>query len=89
MTVAGARETVNSQVVQKPKREKDYTYHKEKMLLCKQAKKGIPLQAKQADWLEEIDEEIVKQELEAHVTPPFLNIAAEANLGYYFKVQQS
>ncbi|GJT27697.1 putative reverse transcriptase domain-containing protein [Tanacetum coccineum] len=56
MTVAGARETVNSQVVQKPKREKDYTYHKEKMLLCKQAKKGIPLQAKQADWLEEIDE---------------------------------
>nr|GEY64891.1 hypothetical protein [Tanacetum cinerariifolium] len=34
---------------QKPKRVKDYTYHKEKMLLCKQAKKGIPLQAKQAD----------------------------------------
>ncbi|GJR32327.1 hypothetical protein Tco_1108559 [Tanacetum coccineum] len=52
--------------VRKPKREKDYTYHKEKMLLCKQAKKGVPLQAKQADWLEEIDEEIVKQELEAH-----------------------
>ncbi|GKF96584.1 hypothetical protein Tco_0292405, partial [Tanacetum coccineum] len=23
------------------------------------------------------------------VTPPFLHIAAEANLGYYFKVQQS
>ncbi|GKC09748.1 hypothetical protein Tco_1001358 [Tanacetum coccineum] len=28
-------------------------YHKEKMLLCKQAKKGVPLQAEQAD--EEID----------------------------------
>ncbi|GJT71714.1 hypothetical protein Tco_1031000 [Tanacetum coccineum] len=33
----------------KPKRMKDYTYHKEKMLLCKQAKKGVPLQANQAD----------------------------------------
>nr|GEX50763.1 hypothetical protein [Tanacetum cinerariifolium] len=28
----------------KPKRAKDYTYHKDKMLLCKQAEKGIPLQ---------------------------------------------
>ncbi|GKD99751.1 gag-pol polyprotein, partial [Tanacetum coccineum] len=50
----------------KPKRVKDYTYHKEKMLLCKQAEKGIPLQAKQADWLEDTDEEIDEQELEAH-----------------------
>nr|GEW72152.1 hypothetical protein [Tanacetum cinerariifolium] len=44
----------------KPKRAKDYTYHKDKMLLCKQAEKGIPLQVKQSDWLvdtyEEIDE---------------------------------
>nr|GEU82786.1 hypothetical protein [Tanacetum cinerariifolium] len=32
----------------KPKRAKDYTYHKEKMLPCKQAEKGFPLQAKQA-----------------------------------------
>nr|GFD17659.1 hypothetical protein [Tanacetum cinerariifolium] len=32
-------------------RVKDYTYHKEKMLICKQAEKGVPLQAKQADWL--------------------------------------
>ncbi|GJX30276.1 hypothetical protein Tco_0238355 [Tanacetum coccineum] len=29
----------------KPKRVKDYTYHKEKMLLCKQVKKCVPLQA--------------------------------------------
>ncbi|GJR22672.1 hypothetical protein Tco_0971199 [Tanacetum coccineum] len=28
----------------KPKRANDYTYHKEKMLLCKQAEKGVPLQ---------------------------------------------
>ncbi|GJW50909.1 hypothetical protein Tco_0092260 [Tanacetum coccineum] len=50
----------------KPKRAKDYTYHKHKMLLCKQAEKGVPLQAEQADWLEDMDEEVDKQELEAH-----------------------
>ncbi|GJU68593.1 integrase, catalytic region, zinc finger, CCHC-type containing protein [Tanacetum coccineum] len=86
MTVAGARETVGSQVVQrtriqcfnckkfghfakkcrKPKRVKDYSYHKEKMLLCKQAEKGVPLQAEQADWLADTDGEIDEQELEAH-----------------------
>ncbi|GJS99196.1 retrovirus-related pol polyprotein from transposon TNT 1-94 [Tanacetum coccineum] len=83
MTVAGARETVGSQVVQqtgiqcfnckgyghyakecrKPKRVKDYAYHKEKMMMCKQAEQGVPLQA---DWLEDTDEEIDEQELEAH-----------------------
>ncbi|GJT91934.1 retrovirus-related pol polyprotein from transposon TNT 1-94 [Tanacetum coccineum] len=51
---------------QKPKRVKDYTYHKEKMLLCKQAEKGVPLQAEHAYWLEDTDEEIDEQELEAH-----------------------
>nr|GFA79578.1 hypothetical protein [Tanacetum cinerariifolium] len=29
----------------KPKRIKDFTYHKEKMLMCKQAEQGVPLQA--------------------------------------------
>ncbi|GKE29283.1 hypothetical protein Tco_1444667 [Tanacetum coccineum] len=60
--VAGTRETVGSQVVQ----AKDYTYHKDKMLLCKQAKKGVPLQAEQANWLEDTDEKVDEQELEAH-----------------------
>nr|GEY31514.1 hypothetical protein [Tanacetum cinerariifolium] len=50
----------------KPKRVKDYTYHKEKMLLCKQAEKGFLLQEEQADWLEDTDEEVDEQELEAH-----------------------
>nr|GEU91975.1 hypothetical protein [Tanacetum cinerariifolium] len=50
----------------KPKRAKDYMYHKEKILLCKQAEKGVPLQVEQADWLDETDEEIDEQELEAH-----------------------
>ncbi|GKC13697.1 hypothetical protein Tco_1010479, partial [Tanacetum coccineum] len=36
------------------------------MLMCKQAEKGVSLQAKQADWLEDTDEEIDEQELEAH-----------------------
>nr|GEV84930.1 retrovirus-related Pol polyprotein from transposon TNT 1-94 [Tanacetum cinerariifolium] len=50
----------------KPKRVKDSTYHKEKMLLCKQAEQDVPLQAEQYDWLEDTDEEIDEQELEAH-----------------------
>ncbi|GJZ17993.1 retrovirus-related pol polyprotein from transposon TNT 1-94 [Tanacetum coccineum] len=86
MIVAGARETIGSQVVQqngiqcfnckgfshyakecrKPKRVKDYSYHKEKMMMCKQAEHGVPLQAEQADWLADMDEEIDEQELEAH-----------------------
>ncbi|GKG37428.1 hypothetical protein Tco_0447601, partial [Tanacetum coccineum] len=50
----------------KPKQVKDFTYHKEKMLLCKQAEKGVPLQAEQSDWLVVTDEEIDEQELEVH-----------------------
>ncbi|GJW56071.1 hypothetical protein Tco_0102802 [Tanacetum coccineum] len=36
------------------------------MLLCKQAEKGVQLQAEQSDWLADTDEEIDEQELEAH-----------------------
>ncbi|GJW35053.1 retrovirus-related pol polyprotein from transposon TNT 1-94 [Tanacetum coccineum] len=66
VTVVGARETIGGQEFRKPKRAKDYTYHKEKMLMYKQAEKGVPLQAEQADWLEYTNEEFDKQELEAH-----------------------
>ncbi|GJX26227.1 hypothetical protein Tco_0232523 [Tanacetum coccineum] len=59
VNVARARETIGGQV-------KDSTYHKEKMLLCKQAEKGVQLQAEQADWLSDTDEDIDEQELEAH-----------------------
>nr|GFD58780.1 hypothetical protein [Tanacetum cinerariifolium] len=45
---------------------KDFAYHKEKMLLCKQAEQGVPLQAEQYDWLADTDEEVDEQELEAH-----------------------
>nr|GFB39969.1 hypothetical protein [Tanacetum cinerariifolium] len=51
---------------QKPKRVKDSAYHKEKMLLCKQAEQGVPLQAEQYDWLTDTDEEVNEQELESH-----------------------
>nr|GEX03624.1 hypothetical protein [Tanacetum cinerariifolium] len=50
----------------KPKRVKDSAYHKEKMLLYKQAEKGVPLQAEQYDWLADTVEEIDEQELETH-----------------------
>ncbi|GKF09135.1 retrovirus-related pol polyprotein from transposon TNT 1-94, partial [Tanacetum coccineum] len=50
----------------KPKPVKDYTYHKETMMMCKQAEQCVPLQAQQADWLADTDEEIDEQELEAH-----------------------
>nr|GEU84997.1 retrovirus-related Pol polyprotein from transposon TNT 1-94 [Tanacetum cinerariifolium] len=50
----------------KPKRVKDSVYHMEKMLLCKQDEQGVPLQAEQYDWLEDTDEEVDEQELEAH-----------------------
>nr|GFA05048.1 hypothetical protein [Tanacetum cinerariifolium] len=43
----------------KPKSVKDSTYHKEKMLLCKQTMQGVPLQAEQYDWLADMDEENV------------------------------
>ncbi|GJS16205.1 retrovirus-related pol polyprotein from transposon TNT 1-94 [Tanacetum coccineum] len=50
----------------KQKWVKNSTYHKEKMLLCKQAEKGVQLQTEQFDWLADTDEEINEQELESH-----------------------
>nr|GEW19941.1 hypothetical protein [Tanacetum cinerariifolium] len=55
-----------SKECRKPKRVKDFAYHKEKMLLCKQAEQGVPLQAEQYDWLADTDEEVDEKELEAH-----------------------
>ncbi|GKB18795.1 hypothetical protein Tco_0852718 [Tanacetum coccineum] len=57
-------------VWKKSQNVKDSTYHKEKMLLCKQAKKGVQLQAEQSDSLADTDEEIDEQELECN-TPIF------------------
>nr|GEY89783.1 hypothetical protein [Tanacetum cinerariifolium] len=51
---------------QKPKRAKDAVYHREKMLLCKQEEAGIQLNAEQADWKDDTDDESDDQELEAH-----------------------
>nr|GEZ46418.1 hypothetical protein [Tanacetum cinerariifolium] len=51
---------------QKPKRVKDAAYHREKMLLCKQEEAGIQLNAEQADWRDDTDDELEDQELEAH-----------------------
>ncbi|GJZ96091.1 hypothetical protein Tco_0668425 [Tanacetum coccineum] len=69
VTVVGARETCKKQ-----KRAKDYDYHKEKMMLCKQESKGVLLSAELEDWLHDTDYEPDEQELEAHytyiVTPP-------------------
>nr|GEX38067.1 putative ribonuclease H-like domain-containing protein [Tanacetum cinerariifolium] len=62
VNVAGTRE----KECRKPKRVKDSAYHKEKMLLCKQTEQGVPLQAKQYDWLADTDEEVDEQEMEAY-----------------------
>nr|GFA07709.1 hypothetical protein [Tanacetum cinerariifolium] len=62
--VAEARETVVSSM--KPKKAKDAAYHREKMLLCKQKEAGIQLNAEQADWKDDTDDESDDQELEAH-----------------------
>nr|GEV87314.1 uncharacterized mitochondrial protein AtMg00810-like [Tanacetum cinerariifolium] len=57
VNVVGARENVGT---------KDATYHKEKMLLCKQEEAGIQLSAEQADWRDDTDDEPDDRELEAH-----------------------
>nr|GEX00095.1 hypothetical protein [Tanacetum cinerariifolium] len=52
VNVVGARETV--------------AYHKEKMLLCKQEEAGFQLNAEEADWRDDTDDEPKDQKLEAH-----------------------
>nr|GEX37342.1 hypothetical protein [Tanacetum cinerariifolium] len=44
----------------------DATYHKKKMLLCKQEEAGFQLNAQQADWRNDTDDESEDQELEEH-----------------------
>nr|GFD52398.1 hypothetical protein [Tanacetum cinerariifolium] len=52
---------------QKLKQVKDPAYHREKMLLCKQEEAGIQLNAEQANWRDDTDDdELEDQELEAH-----------------------
>ncbi|GJX65092.1 hypothetical protein Tco_0299435 [Tanacetum coccineum] len=41
----------------KPKQAKDATYHKEKMLLCKQEEAGIQLSAEHVDWRDDTENE--------------------------------
>nr|GFC27540.1 hypothetical protein [Tanacetum cinerariifolium]GFC30124.1 hypothetical protein [Tanacetum cinerariifolium] len=50
----------------KSKRAKDAAYHKEKMLLCKQEEAGFHLNAEQADWKDDTDDEPEDHELETH-----------------------
>nr|GEV58579.1 retrovirus-related Pol polyprotein from transposon TNT 1-94 [Tanacetum cinerariifolium] len=64
----------------KPKRVKDFAYHKEKMLLCKQAKQGVPLQAKQYDWLADTDEEEVPTTNSSTDSEPLEQV--QTNTGY-------
>nr|GFC32863.1 hypothetical protein [Tanacetum cinerariifolium] len=51
---------------QKPKWVKDAAYHREKILLCKQEEAKIQLNAEQANWRDDTDDEPEDQELEAH-----------------------
>nr|GFC23694.1 hypothetical protein [Tanacetum cinerariifolium] len=76
--VAGARENVGSSV--KPKRAKDEAYHREKMLLCKQEEAGIQLNAEQADWRDDTDDdELEDKELEVS-TDDHYNVFAMENV---------
>ncbi|GKC71534.1 hypothetical protein Tco_1117417, partial [Tanacetum coccineum] len=69
VNVAGARENV----------AKDAAYHKEKMLLCKQEEARVQLNAEQADWKDDTDDESDDQELEAHYINDTYNVFAIEN----------
>nr|GEW26671.1 hypothetical protein [Tanacetum cinerariifolium] len=66
MKVKGVEYRHVARECQKPKRAKDAAYHREKMLLCKQEEAGIQLNAEQADWKDDTNDESDEQELEAH-----------------------
>nr|GEW16781.1 hypothetical protein [Tanacetum cinerariifolium] len=80
VNVAGTRKTIGNQVLQRSgihcfnckefrhfaKECRKLKGHKEMILLCKQVKKGVPLCGEQTDWLDDTDEELDEQELEAH-----------------------
>ncbi|GJU21424.1 hypothetical protein Tco_1154766 [Tanacetum coccineum] len=51
---------------QEAKRVKEIRVSPRRRCDVQQAEQGVPLQAEQADWLEDTDEEIDEQELEAH-----------------------
>nr|GFB54129.1 hypothetical protein [Tanacetum cinerariifolium] len=63
-----ANQDNSSRECQKPKWVKDAAYYREKILLCKQEEAGIQLNAEQADWRDDTDDddELEDQELEAH-----------------------
>ncbi|GKA00486.1 hypothetical protein Tco_0673036 [Tanacetum coccineum] len=65
-TSSNSRNKTEDTTPRKPNVLKTTRIHKEKMMMCKQAEQGVQLQAEQADWLKDMDEEIDEQELEAH-----------------------
>ncbi|GJZ04146.1 hypothetical protein Tco_0537421 [Tanacetum coccineum] len=85
-TSSNSRNKTEDTTPRKPKRVKDYSFHKEKMMMCKQAKQGVPLQAEQTDWLADTDEEINEQELEAHYS--FMAKIQEVLLGESSSTEQ-
>ncbi|GKC98393.1 hypothetical protein Tco_1168668 [Tanacetum coccineum] len=56
----------NHTVVNIAMARENVAYHKEKMLLCKQEEAGFQLNAEQADWRDDTDDEPEDQELEAY-----------------------
>ncbi|GJR54067.1 hypothetical protein Tco_1404588 [Tanacetum coccineum] len=56
----------NQRVVNVARARETVAYHKEKMLLCKQEEAGFQLNAEQAEWRDDTDDEPDDQELEAH-----------------------
>ncbi|GJZ13213.1 hypothetical protein Tco_0548443 [Tanacetum coccineum] len=56
------------------KRVKDSTFHKKKMLLCKQAEKGVPLQRQHSEQPESISNTCVVEKVDSNVIPDSSNM---------------